>query len=365
MTRQMKTVLIASILLFGAILGFVQYKQYMIDQYMANYTPPPISVSAEPAKAETWDNTIKSVGTIKAVNGVDITSEVGGLIKEMYFASGQDTKKGQVLVQLDDSVEQANLRSFDAQLQLAKINYNRDKKLLASRAISKTDFDTVEAKLKDVRAQVERTKALIAQKRILAPFSGHLGIRQLNVGDYVNTGDHLVTLQALESLHVDFYVPEQYFPQLYTGQLIRFTVQAFGDRVFAAKVTAINAKVDQNTRNILVQASFDNKGKELLPGMFANISVILAAQQSVVTVPQTAIDYSLYGDSVFMVKQQGKDESGEMIQIVERRYVKVGDRRDQRAAIAQGLVEGEVVVTAGQLKLNNGARVVIDNSVTL
>jgi membrane fusion protein, multidrug efflux system len=365
MSRQSKIVIIAMTVLFGSIFAVLQFKQHMIRQYMANYTPPPVTVAAASAKQEQWDELLKSVGTIKAVNGVDITSQVGGLIREIYFASGLSVTENQVLVQLDDSVEQANLRSYDAQLQLAKINYKRDKKLIASRAISKTDFDTVEAKLKDAQAQVERTKALIEQKRILAPFPGQLGIRQLNVGDYVNTGDQLVTLQALDFLHVDFYVPEQHFPRLHVGQSIRFKVQAFGGRVFSAKVSAVNAKVDQKTRNILVRASFSNSENELLPGMFANVSIILTEQRPVVTVPQTAISYSLHGDSVFMIKDQGKDDAGQPIQSVERRYVTVADRRLERASITQGVAAGDVIVTAGQLKLNNGAQVRIDNSVKL
>lgn len=361
MTKQMTLTIALLTLLFGGIFAFLQGKQYLIDQYLADYQPPPVTIPAEPVLVERWDSYLKSIGTLKAVNGVEITSEIGGLIKEIFFTSGIEVKKNQRLVQLDDSVEQANLRSNAAQLKLAQINHRRDKKLLTSRAISKTDFDTVEAKLVDAEAQVEKTKALIEQKRIYAPFDGRIGIRLVNVGDFVSTGDQLVTLQAIDSLHVDFSVPEQFFPLLYPDQLVRFTVKAFANRVFEAKVTAVNSKVDQNTRNILVRAIFDNSAKELVPGMFANVNIILAQQQEVVTVPQTAISYSLYGDSVFVVTSNGVDQEGNALHTVQRRYIKVSHRRSERVAIADGLAEGEIVVTAGQLKLDNDTRVLIDN----
>jgi membrane fusion protein (multidrug efflux system) len=364
MKRQMTVAIGSLAVLLGLVFGVLQLTKTLISEGLANYQPPPVTISAEASRLESWDIFIKSVGTVTAVNGVEITSEVGGLIREIFFASGIDVTEDQVLVQLDDRVEQANLRSFAAQYNLAKINYDRDKKLLANRAISKTDFDTVAAKLKDAEAQAERTRAQIEQKQIRAPFSGRLGIRQLNVGDFVSTGDQLVTLQALDYLHVDFYLREQYVPKLFPGQKVQFTVQAFDDRVFDAKVSAINAKVDANTRNILLRATFNNDSLEIVPGMFANLKIILTEQQEVVSVPQTSISYSLYGDSVFVVTD-AKDELGESYQTVSRRYIKVSGRRLDRVAISEGLKAGERVVTAGQLKLNNGAKIKVDNSVAL
>ncbi len=364
MKRQMTVAVGSLIILLGIVFGVLYGTQKIISDGLANYSPPPVAISASPAELESWDVYVKAVGTLSAVNGVEITSEVGGLIKEIYFASGIDVEEDQVLVQLEDKVEQANLRSYSAQLQLAKINYERDKKLLNNRAISKTDFDTVAAKLKEAEAQVERTRALIEQKQIRAPFSGRLGIRKLNVGDYVTSGDELVTLQSLDYLHIDFFVPEQYFPRLFAGQAVRFSVQAFPGRVFTAKVTAINAKIDQDTRNIQVRASINNDAFELLPGMFANMQIVLEQNQPRVTVPQTAIDYSLHGDSVYIVVEKNQD-TGESVHMVERRYITLGERRNHRVAIIDGVTQGEQVVTTGQLKLNNGARVNIDNSVEL
>ena len=387
MSRQMKVAIGALALLLGLVFGVLYFIESLVSTGLKNYSPPPVTVSVAEAKSESWERLIRSVGTLTAVNGVEITSEVGGLIKEIYFASGIDVEEGQVLVQLDDSVEQANLRSYVAQHSLAEINYIRDKKLFKSQAISKTDIDTVEAKLKDAEAQMQRTQALIDQKKILAPFSGRLGIRRLNVGDYVKSGDQLVTLQALAVLYVDFYVPEQHVPKLFPGQLVRFTVQAFEDRIFEAKVIAVNAKVDQNTRNILVRAAFDNDAEELVPGMFANLDVVLDQQQAVISVPQSSINYSLYGNSVYVAKPVEPKQAAEATDppqaekpttpaldkdihdgkemIVERRYIKVSGRREGRVAITEGVAEGEVVVTSGQLKLNNGARVIINNSVAL
>ncbi len=374
---------------FGTIFGIVEFTERATKVGYAAFVPPPVIVDTELARDEQWDNTLSAIGTIEAVSGVDITTEVGGLVHEIYFTSGQEVEAGAVLLQLDDRVEQANLKSYKAQLRLAQINYDRDKKLLRSNAISRTNFDKVEATLRDVQAQVERTEAIIAQKRIRAPFAGRLGIRQVNVGEFVNSGDDIVTLQAVDALLINFRVPEQYFPRLYVGQLLRFTVQAFGGRVFNAELSSINAKVDDKTRNILVQGSFNNPERELLPGMFANVDVVLDQQQPVVTVPQTAISYSLYGDSVFVVSEQAlnieppntkvkllglevdlKELSGdahfpeipERGLVVSRRYIKVGQHQGGRVAIVEGIASGERVVTAGQLKLNNGTRVAFNNA---
>ena len=368
-------------IVFGAVFGWIEFRDRMIDSFVAAYIPPPVGVEAEPARDDHWDSTLSAVGTVKAVNGVDITTEVGGLVKEIYFASGQSVDEGDVLIQLDDEVEQANLKSFKAQYQLAKITYDRDARLMRSNAISRTEFDKVEAQLADMKAQVERTEAIIAQKKIKAPFAGRLGIRKINVGEFVNSGDQMVTLQALDELLIDFSVPEYYTPKLFVGQKLRFTVTAFGRRVFEAVISSIDAKVDETTRNIQVQGSFLNDTGQVVPGMFANVSVVLDEQKSVITVPQTSVSYSLYGDSVFVVSEQDLDlktpdttiellgmtidlSSIHQVEapperglVVSRRYVKLGERQGDRVAIEDGVAVGEQVVTAGQLKLNNGTRV--------
>lgn len=368
-------------IVFGSVFGWIEFRDRMIDSFMAAYVPPAVGVEAEPAMAGQWDNTLAAIGTIQAVNGVDITTEVGGLVHEIYFASGQAVEEGDVLIQLDDEVERADLKSFKAQLRLAKINYDRDSRLLRSNSISKTNFDKGEATLHDMQAQVESTEAVISRKKIKAPFSGRLGIRQVNVGEFINSGDDIVTLQALDELLIDFSVPEQYFPRLFVGQPLRFTVPAFGDQVFEATLSSINAKVDETTRNIQVQGSFSNIGQSIVPGMFANVTVVLDQSQDVITVPQTAISYSLYGDSVFVISEEElslrtpdttvnlldfdidlsaihkMEKAPERGLVVRRRYVKLGQRRTGQVAIRDGVTAGELIVTAGQLKLNNGTRV--------
>jgi membrane fusion protein (multidrug efflux system) len=372
-------------IVFGSVFGWIEFRARMIDSFMAAYVPPAVGVEAEPAKANQWDNTLAAIGTVQAVNGVDITTEVAGLVHEIYFASGQSVDEGDVLIQLDDQVERANLKSFKAQQRLAKINYDRDARLLLSNSISKTNFDKGEATLHDMQAQVESTEATIAQKKIKAPFSGRLGIRQINVGEFINRGDDIVTLQALDELLIDFRVPEQYFPKLFVGQPLRFTVPAFGGRVFSATLSSINAKVDETTRNIQVQGSFSNVDQSIVPGMFANVTVVLAQFQDVITVPQTAISYSLYGDSVFVVGEEElnlktpdttvnllgfdidlsaihtMEQAPERGLVVRRRYVKLGQRQTGQVAIRDGVTAGELVVSAGQLKLNNGTRVTVIN----
>lgn len=368
-------------IVFGSVFGWIEFRDRMIGSFMAAYVPPAVGVEAEPALAGQWDNTLAAIGTIQAVNGVDITTEVGGLVHEIYFASGQAVEEGDVLIQLDDEIERANLKSFKAQLRLAKINYDRDARLLRTNSISRTNFDKVEATLHDMQAQVESTEATISQKQIKAPFAGRLGIRQVNVGEYISSGDEIVTLQALDELLIDFRVPEQYFPRLFVGQPLRFTVPAFGDRVFEATLSSINAKVDEATRNIEVQGSFTNIDQSIVPGMFANVTIVLDQLQNVISVPQTAVSYSLYGDSVFVVNEEElnlktPDTTVELLGfdidlsaihtmeqpperglVVRRRYVKLGQRREGQVAIRDGVAAGELIVTAGQLKLNNGTRV--------
>lgn len=356
MKKPMAIMLLILALVFGGIFGWNAFVGLMTDRYLASYQPPALGVEVELARAERWDSIVSAVGTLTAVNGVDITTEVGGLVREIYFASGQEVEEGQVLIQLDDRVEKAALGSFLAQLKLAEINFRRDQRLLQSKAISRTDFDTSEAKLADMQAQVERTQALIEQKQIRAPFTGRLGIRLVNVGEYVNSGDQLVTLQALDYLNVDFRVPEYYVPELYFGQAVRFTVKAHGERQFVARVSAVNAKVDEDTRSIRVRASFANEKKDLMPGMFADLQVVLASERPVITLPETAINFSLYGDSVYVVADRAGPD-GKPGQVVERRYVKVGDRRGERLVVIEGVAAGEPVVVSGQLKLNDGARV--------
>jgi membrane fusion protein (multidrug efflux system) len=362
--------------IFGGVFGAIAFKNVMIAKFMSAYVPPPVSVQVSLVTQEDWEQSLHAVGTLNAVNGVDVSAEVGGIVQTILFTAGQDVEQGQALLQLEDSVEQATLRSLEAQLRLSEINLERDKKLLRSKSISLTDFDKNEAQHDDVFAQVERTRAIIRQKLIRAPFKGRLGIQDINLGQYISQGEMLVTLQSLDTLYVDFTVPERHLPKLAPGQLVRCTVDAYPATVFDGEISAVNVKVDNNTHSVRLRAVLANQAAQLLPGMFVGVSVVVGQPLELTTVPLTAITYSLYGDSVYVVKAQtageakltgeplGQNDQQEQLQ-VERQYVKTGLERDNEVAIIEGLEVGSRVVTAGQLKLRNGATIVIDKSASL
>lgn len=364
MKRPMALMIAALLLVFGAIFGVVEGKKILISRYLANYEPPPVTVAADEARSERWDVLIGAVGTLKAVQGIDIATEASGIVTKLHFRPGDNVRAGQELVSLDDRVEVATLKSLQAQRRLADINFERDQRLLATKAISRTDYDKTEALLKDVSAQVEKTEAVIARKHLRAPFDGRIGIPQVDPGQYATEGQAIVTLQALETLEVDFALPEQELPRLAVGQVVRCRVQAYPDQRFEGRVSAIDAKVDGNTRNVLVRARVPNTESELLPGMFVSVDVIVGDATDLVTVPETAVSYNLYGDSVFVVSERAREDGGKEL-AVKRRYVKAGQRRGGRVAILEGVAAGERVVTAGALKLDSGAAVIIDNSVEL
>lgn len=364
MKRPMVLMIAALVLVFGAIFGVIEGKRLLVARYLASYEPPPVTVSAEAVRTERWDVVIGAVGTLRAVQGVDIAAEAPGIVTALRFKPGDQVREGQELVSLDDRVEVATLKSLLAQRRLAEINFERDQRLLATKAISRTDFDKTEALLKDISAQVEKTEAVIARKHLRAPFAGRIGIPLVEAGQYATEGQAIVTLQALDVLEVDFSLPEQDLPRLAAGQAVRCRVQAYPDRSFEGHVSAIDAKVDDNTRNVLVRARVPNTGSTLLPGMFISVDVVVSDATDRLTVPETAVSYNLYGDSVFVVVERQREGGGSEL-AVERRYVDVGQRRNGRVAVLKGVSAGERVVTAGALKLDAGAAVTIDNSVQL
>lgn len=357
MKRPLVLTVIALFVVFGGVFGFIFGKKALIAKYLASYAPPPVAVVTEAVREERWDRSITAVGTLKAAQGVDIATEAAGTVTRIQFQPGQAVTRGAELLVLDDTVEVATLKSLLAQRRLAEINYERDQRLLRNKAISRTDYDKTESVFKDVGAQVEKTEAIIARKHIRAPFDGRIGIPLVDEGQYVNEGQSLVTLQALDTLDVDFSLPEQQLPRLFAGQKIRCTVQAYPDRRFEGAIVAVDAKVDANTRNALVRARVPNTALDLLPGMFVSVEVVVEESVPVLTVPETAVSYNLYGDSVFVVGPAAAPGEGLR---VERRYVGVGERRDRRVALREGVKAGEQIVTAGALKLDNGAAVVLD-----
>lgn len=368
MSPQMKKMLAITLIVLGIVFGIYAIKKGLMMYFMAHYEMPAVTISATEAKPKVWQNFLSSVGTLTAVNGTEVSSEASGIVKGIYFDSGQNVNKGDVLVLLDTSVEEAQLKNDIAQVALAQINFDRSKTLLAKRVLSQAEYDTTAAKLQEVRANMLQTEARIAQKTIRAPFNGKIGIRQINIGQYVSAGTTMVTLQALDPLYVQFNVPEGYLPELYNQQSIDIAINStIGTKTYKGVITAINSKVNQVTRNILIEATIPNKELQLVPGMFAQVKIWLKTKLNVITLPQTAISYSLHGDSVFIIKpdDKKKEKDGKPVLHAYRKYVKVGDLRGDEVVILDGLKANEQVVTSGQLKLQNGTHVIIDNSVEL
>jgi membrane fusion protein (multidrug efflux system) len=357
--------------LFVGGLAYFQlvFKPEMIKGFLAQQTPPPATITAEAARSEDWIERLPAIGTLIASQGVDVASQVAGIVTGLGFESGQDVVKDAKLVQLDVSVETADLASSEATLKEADISFKRQTDLWNKAVTSEANVDTALAKRDTAAAAVNRIKAVIAQRSILAPFAGRLGIRHVELGQYVSPGLRMVTLQALDPIWVDFPMPEQNIGKLKIDEVVELTVDAYPAKVFKGTITSLDARVSQETRTLLVRGNLENPDRKLLPGMFANVAVLAGAAAKVVTIPRTAVTYSLYGDSVYVVKpaKAGADAprapaADDAVFVVERRFVKPGQVREDRVAISSGLEVGEQVVTTGQIKLNNGSHVKIDNS---
>ena len=355
-------VVLAVVLALAAYKGFSIYQQIQ----MFSAPQPAISVSAAVAREQPWQSRLPAIGTLKAYQGVELTAEVLGTVKEVLFQSGEKVTLGQPLLQLDSEVERAILATAEAVRALARVEYQRGQDLIKRQAISKSEFDRLNAELLKAEASVTQLKAELDKKRILAPFAGTIGIRQVDTGDYLSPGTSFATLQDLSRLYVDFFLPEQDYPQLAIGQSVRLSLAAYPGEVFSGEISALNPKVEETTRNVQVRAMLPNPDNKLLPGMFANLEVLLPGEKPQVLVPETAITYTLYGNSVYVIGEQKddqgavvKDDKGQPRLVVERRFVETGERRDGQVLVLKGLKAGEQVVTAGQLKLDNGAHVAI------
>jgi len=358
----MLAVVVIVVLALGGYKAFSIYKQ--IQQFSA--PKPPINVAVAVVEERSWENRLPAIGSLKAFQGVDLSLEIAGTVKAVQFESGQKVKLGQPLLQLDSDVEKGLLGTAEADLGLAQVDYARGSKLVGDAAISRGEFDKLAATQKKAAATVAQLNASLAKKRILAPFSGTIGIRQVDVGDYLASGTVIATLQDLSSLYADFFVPEQMLPKLAIGQKVQVSVAAYPGSTFDASISAINPKVEDATRNVLIRATLPNPDGKLLPGMFTSLSVILGQDSRELVVPESTITYTLYGNSVFVVGPKkgadGKPENnskGEPQLAVERRFVQTGERRGGFVIISKGLQAGEQVVTGGQLKLDNGASVAI------
>jgi RND family efflux transporter MFP subunit len=372
-------VFLVTLLMLAALTGGLAYFQFFIKPNIvkgfiaAAFAPKPTTVAAEAAKVEKWPPELTAIGTLRAYQGVAIAPQAPGDVAAIHFKSGDDVDTGALLINIDDSVEQADLANGLAQLKNAEVTLTRQKTLAAQGNTPQSTVDTALATRDSAAATVERTRAVIAQKAIKAPFAGRLGLRNVDLGQYVAVGTSLVTLQQLDPIYADFPAPEEALRALAVGQQVRMTVDAIPGRSFEGKIEAIDARVSAESRNVTARAVFANSERKLLPGMFANLTVTTGEPASVLTVPRTAIVYSLYGDNVFVVRaapharEQGgvSDKSGASGLIVERRFVKVGQARGERIAIQEGLRAGERVVTAGQIKLQAYMPVTIDETAAL
>lgn len=321
---------------------------------------PPEVVTAATAKAGKWENALTSTGSLVTVQGVTVGAEMAGKVVAINFESGVAVKAGDLLVQLDITNEEAQLRSAEASVALAQASLERSTDLLAKNAISKSDFDLVDAQAKQAAAQADVIRAVIAKKTIRAPFAGRLGIRLVNLGQILKEGDAIATLQTLDPIYVNFSLPQQNLAQVSAGSVIRLRSDVAMNEVFAGTVTAVNPDVDPVTRNVRIQATLANPGEKLRPGMFANVEVVLPSTDNVLSIPATSVLYAPFGDSVFIVTE-GKDAQGKPAQVLRQQFVRLGESRGDFVVVEDGLKDGETVVTSGVFKLRPGMAVVIDN----
>ncbi|WP_281663929.1 efflux RND transporter periplasmic adaptor subunit [Paraburkholderia fungorum] len=363
-TKRMVIMLICVGLLLAALVGFNQFRSYMIGKFMASNAAPPSTVSAIVAGYQSWQPQLAAVGSLRAVRGVDVTTEVAGLVREVAFRSGQEAKAGQVLVRLNADSDVALLQSLQAAAELAQTVYTRDKAQYDIKAIAKAQLDADAADLKGKKAQVAQQAALVDKKTIRAPFAGRLGITTINPGQYLNPGDAIVTLQAIDPIYADFYLPQQQLGQLAIGQTIVVDTNAYSGQTFTGKIQSMNPRVDSATRNIQIEATVDNRERKLLPGMYANVKIDAGTAQRYLTLPQTAITYNPYGATVFIVKQGAQPNAqGKALPVAQQVFVTPGPTRGDQVAILKGVEAGMQVVTSGQLKLKNGTPLIINNSV--
>jgi membrane fusion protein (multidrug efflux system) len=358
--------MILTLLLMGAFvagLGLIKVRQIqaMTEQFAA-MQPPPDAVTTVVAEREEWPVTFSAIGTIAAIQGVKVSADLPGIVDRIAFESGRAVERGEVLVELDTRQERAQLSAAEAELELSRLTFERMGELVQQDAVSRAEYDSAAAAHKQAQARIQEIRATIERKTIRAPFSGVLGIREVNLGQYLAGGAPVVPLQALDPIYVDLGIPQQYAGELRRGRTVRITVGDLGDAGYTGRITAIDSVVDEATRNIRVQATLPNPGGRLRPGMFVQTQVLLGGSESVIPLPGTAISYAPYGDSVFVVTDL-QDGEGRTYRGVRQQVVKLGASRGDQVAVVSGIDAGEEVVTSGVFKLRNGAAVQIDNAV--
>jgi multidrug efflux system membrane fusion protein len=345
-------------LLVGGLVWFNHFRGQMIAQFFANNKPPPANVTAVVAKSEAIPNLLTAVGDLVAVHQVNVTSDVSGRITEILFTAGSRVKAGTPLVQLFDGPEQGDLANYKAQATVAQLSLDRAKQLASRQFGPQATVDTAQAAYDQANAGIAKTEAIISQKLVRAPFDGDLGVRQVEVGQYLTAGTQIVSLTDLSTLYANLTVTEKQSSQVKVGQIVRIAVDAYPGRDFEGKITTIEPQISTDTRNIRVQATISNPDRILKPGMFATTTIVLPEKPPVVTIPETAVDYTLYGDSVFLITEK-KEEDGKTSLTAVRTAVKTGNRTGGRVEILKGINPGDRVVAVGQIKLQSGIAVAI------
>jgi membrane fusion protein (multidrug efflux system) len=361
MIKRILLTLVVAVVGVGA-LGFAKYEQIQAAVKASTFTPPPTAVTTIVAKQEQWPSSLKAVGTTVAVQGVIVSADLPGIVERIGFDSGREVRVGEVLVELDTRQEKAQLAAAEAQRDLAVLNYDRIKSMVEQGAVTRADFDSAAAEKSSTEAKVGEIRATIARKTIRAPFTGVLGLRQVNLGQYLSAGNPVVPLQSLDPIYVNFGVPQEIAFQVKVGQRVQVTASDAAKLTFEARVTAIDSVVDESTRNIRVQATLSNPKGKLRPGMFVDAELQTGNAQSAISLPASAISYAPYGNSVFIVSQM-KDPTGKTYRGVRQQFVKVERSRGDQVAIISGINPGDEVVTSGTFKLRNGAAVNVENKV--
>jgi membrane fusion protein (multidrug efflux system) len=358
-----KAFLIAALVVVVLVGGVAGAKFLQIRALIASGDkggPPPETVSSVVVVTDQWDRSVETVGSIRAVQGADLSTETSGVITKLLFENGAEVKEGDLLVELDADSERANLRSAEAEAHLAQTVYERTSRLRANNTVPQSEMDAAESQLRKMNALVEQLRAAIRKKQITAPFSGRLGIREVNLGQFVNNGDKIVSLQSFDPIFVDFLLPQQLIAGLAPGQAVRVITDVYPDRDFTGELTAINSEIDPVTRNIRLQATLKNPGGELRPGMFGRVILSLGAPEEVVKIPATALLRAPYGDSVFVLEEE-TGEDGAKKTAARQRFVRIGRTKGDFVAVTEGLKPGETIVSAGAFKLRNGSEVLVSN----
>lgn len=371
-SKRMILMLIGAIVVFGGVFAVKGFFAAQTNKFFDNMPQPPVAISSQAARTEQWNDSGEAVGTFVAVNGTDVTTESGGVVRAIEFTAGQPVASGAVLVRLNTANEEATLKSLEASARLAAAQRDRWQQLSRDQLVSKDEAQQRATAAATAQAQVDAQRALIAQKTIRAPFSGELGIRKVNLGQYVSPGTAIVSLQQLDPIYLDFTLPEQQMGKVAEGGTVQASVDALPGQTFEGRITAIEPQIDPSTRNFKVQATFDNPDRSLRPGSFAKVGFATGAQHDVVVIPQTAVSFNPYGNAVFVIGKtpraegetdmQGNPLTGDKL-TVSQRFITTGATRGDLIAVTDGLEPGEEVATSGLLKLRNDAEVTINNKV--